>query len=66
MEVFESERLLFALVRDPSKYESQSETYASAVTMRLAFGKSIDEPDTESLGRKVLHVVHTVERVASP
>lgn len=66
LQVFESERLLFALVRDPSKYESQSETYASAVIMRLAFGKSIDEPDTESLGRKVLHVVHTVERVASP
>nr|OQO28664.1 hypothetical protein B0A51_04775 [Rachicladosporium sp. CCFEE 5018] len=66
LQSFESLRLLDGMIRDPSKYESHFETYAGAVIMRLAFGKSIDEPDTESFVRRVLEVVHTVERVASP
>jgi hypothetical protein len=65
LQVYESERLLYDLIRDPSKYETWFERYAGAVIMRLAYGKSIETGD-EPFVRRALKVVHTVERVASP
>ena len=65
LQVFESERLLFDLLRSPDEYEKFFEQYAGAVIIRLAYAKTIETGDEPYL-RDVLKVVHTVERVASP
>ncbi|KEF51210.1 uncharacterized protein A1O9_12713 [Exophiala aquamarina CBS 119918] len=65
LQVFESERLIFDLLRDPSRYEELFERYAGAVIMRLGYAKTVESND-EPLVRRALEVVHTVERVASP
>lgn len=65
VQIYESERLLYDLLKTPEKYESLFERYAGAVIMRLAYGKTIETGD-EPYVRDALKVVHTVERVASP
>lgn len=65
VQIYESERLLYDLIKTPGNYEDLFERYAGAVIMRLAYGKTIKTGD-EPYVRDVLKVVHTVERVASP
>ncbi|EXJ66441.1 uncharacterized protein A1O5_10593 [Cladophialophora psammophila CBS 110553] len=64
-QVWESERMLYDLLRAPEKYELFFERYASALIMRLGYGKEIESGE-EPYARDILKVVHTVERVASP
>lgn len=65
VQVYESERLLYDMIKTPEKYEHLLERYAGAVIMRLGYGKTVETGD-EPYVRDVLKVVHTVERVASP
>jgi hypothetical protein len=60
-----SVRVLRDLVRDPVEYERWFERYAAGLILRLAFGQTI-YTGTEDSVRRILAVVHTVERVASP
>ncbi|KIW86774.1 uncharacterized protein Z519_12560 [Cladophialophora bantiana CBS 173.52] len=64
-QVWESERMLYDLLRAPEKYELFFERYAGALIMRLGYGKEI-ELGEDPYARDILKVVHTVERVASP
>lgn len=61
----ESIRMLRDLIRDPQNYERWFERYAAGLIMRLAFGQTIYTGEEPSV-RRILAVVHTVERVASP
>ncbi|KAE8454276.1 hypothetical protein EG329_005201 [Mollisiaceae sp. DMI_Dod_QoI] len=61
----ESLRVLRDLIREPDEYERWFERYAAGLMMRLIFGKWV-KTGNESDVRRVLGVVHTVERVASP
>ena len=65
VQIYESERLLYDLIKAPSKYEDIFERYAGAVIMRLAYDKTIESRD-EPYVKRALRIVHTVERVASP
>ena len=61
----ESIRMLRDLIREPKEYERWFERYAAGLVMRLAFGQMVytgNEPNV----RRIMAVVHTVERVASP
>lgn len=61
----ESKRLLYDLIRDPTKYELWFERYAGGLIFRLGYGKTVVTGE-EAHVRKALHVVHSVERIASP
>jgi len=61
----ESTRFLRDLIQDPASYERYLERYAAGLIMRLAFGQTIYTGNEPSV-RRILAVVHTVERVASP
>lgn len=61
----ESIRMLRDLIREPAEYERWFERYAAGLILRLAFGQTI-HTGTEDSVRRILAVVHTVERVASP
>lgn len=61
----ESKRMLYDLIRDPSKYELWFERYAGGLIFRIGYGKTIVTGE-EAHVRKALHVVHSVERIASP
>lgn len=64
-QIYESERLLYDIVKAPERYESLFERYAGAVIMYAGYGKTIetgDEPDV----RGAVQVVHTIERIARP
>ncbi|PVH78158.1 cytochrome P450 [Cadophora sp. DSE1049] len=61
----ESLRALKDLIEQPDKYETWFERYAGGLMMRIAFGKMIVTGEEEVL-KRILRVVHTVERVASP
>lgn len=61
----ESIRALRDLARDPDNYETWFERYSAALILRLAYSKPVNTGDEPSV-RKVLGVVHAVERVASP
>src|ERR1700742_3040253 len=65
VQIYESERMLYDILRTPEKYESLFERYAGAVVLRLGYGKTIETGD-EQYARDVLKVVHTFERLASP
>ncbi|KIX03989.1 uncharacterized protein Z518_07542 [Rhinocladiella mackenziei CBS 650.93] len=65
VQIYESERMLFDLIKTPERYDHLFERYAGAVIMRLGYGKTIETGD-EPYVRRILKVVHTVERVASP
>lgn len=57
--------MLYDLIRDPSKYELWFERYAGGLIFRIGYGKTIVTGE-EAHVRKALHVVHSVERIASP
>ncbi|KAJ3461119.1 hypothetical protein MRS44_011986 [Fusarium solani] len=61
----ESKRMLYDLIRDPSRYELWFERYAGGLIFRIGYGKTIVTGE-EAHVRKALHVVHSVERIASP
>lgn len=61
----ESIRMVRDLIRQPKDYERWFERYAAGLVMRLAFGQTIHTGDEESV-RRIIAIVHTVERVASP
>lgn len=57
--------MLTDLLRAPEQYEKWFERYSSGLIFRLAFGKRVETGDEEVV-KRILHTVHTVERVASP
>ncbi|KAH7412820.1 cytochrome P450 [Cadophora sp. MPI-SDFR-AT-0126] len=61
----ESLRALRDLIDVPEKYETWFERYAGGLMMRIAFGKMVVTGEEKVL-KRILRVVHTVERVASP
>lgn len=65
MQSFESKRMLYDLLRDPSQYELWFERYASGLIFRIGYGKSVSTGQEEHV-RKALDIVHNVERIASP
>lgn len=61
----ESVRVVRDLLREPRKYETWLERYSAGLILRLAYSKPVVTGE-ESFVRRILAVVHTVERVASP
>ena len=61
----ESVRLLRDLVSRPEEYEKWFERYSAGLILRIGFGKMLVTGEEEWV-RRILRVVHTVERVASP
>lgn len=61
----ESLRAIRDLIRQPEKYETWFERYAAGLIIHLAYSKPVHTGE-EPYVRQILHVVHTVERVASP
>lgn len=61
----ESLRMLRDLTRAPEKYETWFERYSAGLILRLAYSKPVHTGE-ESFVRRILKVVHNVERVASP
>ncbi|KAK5310121.1 hypothetical protein LTR93_012107 [Exophiala xenobiotica] len=65
IQIYESERLLYDIIKIPEKYDLLLERYAGAIVMRIGYGKTIDTGDEPDV-RDAVQVVHTVERVAAP
>lgn len=65
VQIQESERLLYGLLKEPSKYEELFELYAGGLIMKLAYDITVDS-SSDAYIKRALEVVHTVERVASP
>jgi cytochrome P450 len=65
VQLHESARLLYGLLKEPSKYEELFELYAGGLIMELAYGITVDSSNDPYI-KRALQVVHTVERVASP
>lgn len=65
-QALECVRMLNDLVRSPEKYETWFERFASGLTFRVGFGKVLTHDDKNEYLRRIMEVVHTVERVASP
>lgn len=61
----ESVRAVRDLLKDPKKYETWFERYSAGLILRLAYSKTVFTGE-EFFVRRILAVVHTVERVASP
>ncbi|EMD65562.1 hypothetical protein COCSADRAFT_170042 [Bipolaris sorokiniana ND90Pr] len=61
----ESLRAVRDLMRVPEKYETWFERYLAGLILRLAYSKQIQTGE-ETFVRKILAVVYTIERVASP
>ena len=61
----ESLRVLRDLQRSPAKYETWFERYSAGLIMRLAYSKDVFSGE-EAHVKRIMAVVHTVERVASP
>lgn len=61
----ESLRAVRDLAREPSNYETWFERYSAGLIMRLAYSKSV-HTGNEPTVKRILAVVHAVERVASP
>ena len=64
-QLLESTRLLHDLILDPPNYERWFERYSSGTILRLGYGKKV-ETGEEDYVRRILAVVHNVERIASP
>ena len=65
MQSLESKRMLYDLLRDPSRYELWFERYSGGLIFRLGYGKTITTGEEEHV-RMALDIVRTVERIASP
>lgn len=61
----ELKRMLYDLIREPSKYETWFERYASGLIFRIGYGKTVVTGE-EAHVRQALLIVHSVERIASP
>ena len=61
----ESLRVVYDLVRDPQNYERWFQRYSAGLIMRLAYGLEVYTGE-EDFVKRILAVVHNVERVASP
>jgi cytochrome P450 len=61
----ESIRAVRDLLREPAKYETWLERYSAGLILRLAYSKRV-VTGKEPFVRRILAVVHNVERVASP
>jgi cytochrome P450 len=61
----ESLRAVHDLTRAPEKYETWFERYSAGLILRLAYSKPIQTGE-ESFVRRILAVVHSLERIASP
>ena len=61
----ESVRTIRDLIQEPAEYERWFGRYSSGIIFRLGFGKTI-QTGQEPVVREVFHVVHNLERVASP
>lgn len=64
-QILESTRLIRDLIKSPKEYEFYFERYASSLIFRLGFGRKI-ESGNEDIVQRILKVVHTLEKVASP
>ncbi|KAF5594892.1 cytochrome p450 [Fusarium subglutinans] len=62
---YESKKLLVSLLETPASYEKWFERYASGVVFRIGFGKWIETCDEPAV-KRIIQVVHNLERVASP
>lgn len=65
MQSLESKKLLHDLLLTPRDYEKHFERYSSGLIFRIGYGKTVETGDEEYV-RRILDVVHHVERVASP
>jgi len=65
MQSLESKKLLHDLLLTPRNYEKHFERYSSGLIFRIGYGKTVETGDEEHV-RRILEVVHHVERVASP
>lgn len=63
-QILESTRMLEDLILNPKDYERWFMRYSAGLIFRIGFGKILEENDP--LLDRIFHVVHTVERVASP
>lgn len=61
----ESLRAIRDLLREPEKYATWFERYSAGLILRLAYSKSVNTGD-EPYVRRIIAVVHNLERVASP
>ncbi|KAL6252458.1 hypothetical protein RBB50_000177 [Rhinocladiella similis] len=61
----ESLRVVHDLAQYPQKYETWFERYSAGLILRLAYSKPV-HTGNEPFVKRILAVVHTVERVASP
>lgn len=57
--------MLYDLLRNPDHYEVWFHRYASGLIFRIGYGKAIRTGEEEH-AQRILQVVHTVERIASP
>ena len=65
MQILESTKLLHDLILSPSEYDRHFERYSSGLIFRIGYAKRV-ETGSEPYVRRILEVVHTVERVGSP
>jgi len=63
-QTLESARLLEDLMLQPKDYERWFMRYSAGVIFRIGFGRILEEKDP--MLDRIFHVVHNVERVASP
>lgn len=63
-QILESTRMLEDLILSPTEYERWFMRYSAGLIFRIGFGRILEEKDP--LLDRIFHVVHTVERVASP
>lgn len=61
----ESVRAVGDLIRAPDRYEIWFERYSAGLILRLAYSKTV-YTGQESFVRRIMKIVHNVERVASP
>ncbi|RFU23995.1 hypothetical protein B7463_g12342, partial [Scytalidium lignicola] len=67
IQAMEAPRLICDLVEQPSNYSLLFERYSTIVSLRQGFGKSVERgPQEESHARKIMSLMHVIERVASP
>jgi hypothetical protein len=61
----EATRAIAGLIREPARYEHWFELYSAGIVFRLAFGKRLVTGEEDVL-KRIVDVVHNLERVASP
>ncbi|KAH9892379.1 cytochrome P450 [Xylariomycetidae sp. FL2044] len=64
-QLLESTRAVYKLMQSPAAYEQVFEQYAGGLIFRIGYGKRI-VTGREAALRRVIRVVHNLERIASP